>query len=285
MNESATQMSAELAAELSSNERRTVDPRTMPARFHNLLATAISPAHGFASFQDSGRRESLAMRVGSGLHAMMFDLPRVMWTGKVRNGKVWDAFKAEHSAEVILNRKEWARAEKIAASIRRHPIAERLLMGPGTIREKTIYWTQLGRARRTTPDVRGPFHVCELKSARCTEPGKFVRDAGFRSYHVQIAEQGLAIEAETGHKPTESYIVAVESVEPFAVTVFQVSDASIRKGERLAQLWLERLMACEAANHWPAYSDGIELLDVPDDSLDVFESVELPEWATKEDEP
>ncbi|MBA2720769.1 MAG: PD-(D/E)XK nuclease-like domain-containing protein [Chloroflexi bacterium] len=281
------EMTAELAEELAANNtRRAVDTKTMPARFGNLKAVGQSPAHGFASFQSAFDPETLALRMGSGLHAVLFeDRPVIMWTGKVRNGKVWQAFKDQHSGKIILSAKEYARAQEIAAAVRRHPIAANLLFGPDTIREHTIMWEQLGRSRRSTPDVRGPYHVCELKSTRCAEPSKFNRDGAFRAYHVQLADQCLAIEAETGKRPEEAYIVAVESVRPYAVTVLQLTEQTLRKGEHLARLWLERLISCERSGLWPGYTEQIEVFDVPDDGFDlafVDEIEEVQAWKERE---
>lgn len=279
-------MSAELRDELAANDtRRLVDPRTLPARFHNLRAVATSPAHGFASFQGFGF-DSLATRIGTGAHALLFaDKPVAPLPPhiKQRRGKAFDAWKlASDPATVVLSRKEYERACRIRDSIRRHDVASNILFGPGTVREGKILWTQRGRARQSTPDVRGPYHLGDLKSTRCSEPGKFIRDAGFRSYHVQLADYSLAVQAETGTMPTEVYIVAVESAEPYAVTVFQVSDATMRKGRHLAELWLGVLLECEMHGSWSrAYTENIELLDIADDGLDLVYDTDsdTPDWA------
>lgn len=269
MDDDAERMTAELADELASNERRVIDPRGVPVRFSHLKAMAQSPAHCFNAFQESERRETLAIRIGSGVHAMLFGQPVVRWEGKVRNGKVWDAFKAAHAGAAILTRKEWARAEAIAASVRRNEHAARLLFGPATLREQTIHWEQLGRARRSTPDVRAPHYVVELKSTRCAEPGRFCRDATFRGYHAQMVDQLAAVEYETGIRPEKAYVVAVETLPPYVVTVLELTPRALDRGSQLCRLWLERLLVCEQANHWPAYCESIDVFDVADDDLEL----------------
>lgn len=269
MDADTERMSAELRDEIASNERRIIDPRTVPARFHNLKAMAISAAHGLASFQYDGD-ETLAKRIGSGVHAMLFNKPCVKWTGKVRRGEKWDAFVKENPGKLILTSKAWDHSAAIVASIKRHPIAMQLLFGPGTIHEKSIAWEMHGRKRRSTPDVRGDFHVVELKTTRCAEVAKFTRDAGYRGYHAQLADQCLAIEHETGKRPSEVYIVAVETVRPYVVQVLQVSDYTLGKGERLVVGWMARLLEAERTNQWPGYSEGIEMLDIPDDAFDAM---------------
>jgi hypothetical protein len=283
VNAATEAMTAELAAELASNERRLVDPRTMPARFHNLKAIGLSPAHCLASFQERTDRESLAIRMGSGVHALLFDQPIAVYTGKVRNGKVWDAFKTDNADKCILSRKEHSRARAIADSVRRHPDAAKLLFCDGAIHEDTILWEQLGRARRSTPDCRGSYGVVELKTTRCAEPGRFVRDGMFRAYHAQLADQMDAIEYATGKRPEKAYIVAIESVAPYAVTVLELTDRALERGRALVRMWLERLLVCEAANAWPAYRESIDYFDVPDDEIDLVFANDADE--TEGDEP
>ena len=269
MIDSALSMSAELAAELgASNRRLLIDPRTLPVRFHNMKAMGQSAAHCLASFQDR-RFDSLPIRIGAGSHAMMFDQPWTVFPGKVRNGKVWDAFKSEHSDKPILNAKERDVAEAIAASVRAHDEAAALLFGPEMIREQTINWQQLGRSRRSTPDVRGPHWIVELKTTRCAEPGRFTRDGMFRGYHAQLADQMNAVEYETGRRPSKAYIVAVESSPPHVVTVMELTDRAIERGDSLCRGWLERLLVCEADNSWPGYRECIEMFDVGDDPVDL----------------
>lgn len=264
-------MTADLRDELAANSNAAtpIDPRTRPARFHNLKEMGRSPLHCFESFQDDSDRSSLALRLGAGTHALLFGQPVAVFTGKVRNGKVWDAFKAEHDGTVILNAKEHARAEAISNAIRSHEIASRLLFSPGTRHEESILWEQDGRARRSTPDARGAYHLVELKTTRCAQPDRFMRDAMFRAYHAQVADYRAAIEASVGVKPRDCYIIAVESVRPCAVTVLRLTDRALEMGDRLCRLWMERLRACEASNEWPPYCQSATDFDVPDDELDL----------------
>lgn len=260
-------MTAELVDELRSSERRLVDPRSMPARFHNLKAMGQSAAHCLSSFQDPDWKDTLALRVGKGVHAILFDLPIAIWTGKVRNGKAWDAFRLEHDGKTILTRKEHARAQAVADSIRRHHEASLLLFSDDAVREQTILWAQCGRARRSTPDVRGRYHVVELKTTRCAEPNRFCRDAMFRGYHAQLADQRAAIQHETGVLVPKAYIVAVETVAPYPVTVLELTERALERGAALVRGWLERLLVCEASGSWPAYAECSVPFDVPDDEI------------------
>ncbi len=253
MESSVLELTGMLRDELAANDQVAVDTRTIPLRFHHLKAMGQSPAHCLHSLvNDNGK--TLAIRIGAGTHGLLLGQPVVEFTGKTRAGKEWKAFEeANGSAVAILNRKEYARASEIVAAVRAHPVAAELLLSPGVLHEKTINWQQQGRIRRTTPDARSATWLAEFKTGRCVEPGKFVREATWRGYHAQLADQSAAIEFETGKKPEKVFIVAVETVRPYVVQVLELSQRALEQGERICRLWMERFLACEAANEWPGY--------------------------------
>lgn len=245
-----------------------VDPRTVPARFHHLKAMSRSGAHAFDAFQASDR-DSLAIRLGAGAHAMLFNQPVSVFLGAVRRGKEWDAFKARAGAGVILNAKEHAQASAIANAVRSHPTAARLLFAEGNKFEHTIIWEQNGRARRSTPDCHSPRHVVELKTTRNSDPRSFVYDALRSCYHAQVADQCAAVEFSYGTKVTDAYVVAVENVKPYVVQCYRITSRALEQGARMCRLWLEQLQACEAANFWPGYQQTMADLDLQDGNVEL----------------
>lgn len=241
------------------------DTRSMPLRYSVLKLMGKSAAHA----RDAALRESdgpsLALRLGSGTHALTFGTPEVVvYEGKQRRGKEWDAFAAEHSGKVILNAKEYARAKGMADAIAANDVARRVLFAPKVIREERIDWTWNGRAWRSTPDARDFRVLAELKTTRCADPAVFWRDALKMGYHVQLAIYRRAIEQTTGVRPERVYLFAVESVRPYVVTPFLLTERSLEHGDRLAKEWHERFLACEARNEWPGYTSGVTELDVYD---------------------
>lgn len=242
----------------------TVDPRTVSVRFHHLRSIARSLAHAWHSFQQDGE-ETLSMRLGAGVHALLLGQPVVLWDqpaakgdGKApRNGKAWEAFEAKHGEAVILNRAEYDNAHRIADSFRSNDHAELLLTSPGSVYERTIYWQQDGRARRTTPDIAAPAFVAEVKTTRSADPHWFRRDIRKMSYHAQVADQRLAIEADTGRLPEEAYIIAVETLPPHVVQVYRLTPRDLALGENMCRRWLVALLEAEASNVWSGYSDGV----------------------------
>ena len=269
MDSHAIALTGELRDRIAAN--RIVDPRDMPIRHHNLRAIGRSPAHYLESFQD-GRSSTMSMRIGSGTHGLLLGKEVVLYPGKVRNGKVWDAFEKEHAERgaVILNAKELAKATAMNAAVRAHETANRVLFCEGTVHERTILWEQMGRKCRTTPDAASIRHLVEVKTTKCADPARFVRDAMFAGYHAQLANQADALEYQNGIRPKDVYVVAIENTAPYVVEVFRLTPNALEQGARLNRLWLERALSCEAAGTYPGYSQCISDFDVSSDDLDLI---------------
>jgi len=265
MDNAAIDMSATLRDELAANDQ--VDPRAVPLRFSTLKMFAQSPAHYLHAVRN-GYDESLSMRIGSGAHAILFEQPYTVWTGKVRNGKIWDAFETEHKGELILNARELGEAQAIAASIESHEIASRLLF-TDTVVEKRIDWEWQGRAFRSTPDAAGRTHCVDLKCLRSSDPDRVQWQSRTMGYHAQAALYRRALNS-IGHNIKENYLVVVENKAPYPVTVLRFTETALETGDRMCALWMERLRNCEDNNCYPGYVQTIVELDLPGDGLDGF---------------
>lgn len=268
------------------NVRRLVDPRSLPARFHNLRAAGLCGAAALYSFQGDNT-ETLAKRLGSGTHALITGKPCVLWDQPAKSGKgkakrdprseAWKAFGAAHPGAVILNAKEMDAAKRMAAALMDHHIAGPLLSRPGMLFERSIIWSQNGRTRQSTPDARDGEVNCEIKTTRCAAPWAFTRDVKKMAYHAQVADQRAAIKHETGKAPRHSYIIAVESSRPHVVQVYELTEATLDKGDQLLEIWMDKLQMYETCNLWGGYSERIEPLEL----TDPFEAtIADPDWAT-----
>lgn len=260
-------LSEELETEIATNS--IVDPRTVPARFSNLKHMARSALHYWDSVQ-SDRESTIAMRFGRGVHAMVLGQPYIVWPGKDRRAKGYKEFAKEHADKEIMTRKEHVVASGLSQAILRHPIAAPLLFDYSSVIEEQIAWSWMGKACTSRPDSRQASSILvDLKTTQCAEPVKFERDAMWRAYHAQLAYYEMAIEHLTGTSPKDSYIVAVESKRPYAITVLKLTDEAREQGRKLCRLWFERLLVCEQSNSWPAYTESICRFDVPDNDFNV----------------
>lgn len=253
---------AEVTEELASMLRAPVDPRSLPVRFSRLKHMSLSPAHYYAACQRDESEQTLAMRLGSGVHAIVLGQPVERYSGR-RAGADWKKFQADHPGALILNDREWYEASAMASSILRHREACAILLD-GTEIERHLEWSYLGRACSSRFDARGPYHLAELKTAQTSNPRLFIREAIRMHYHGQCAFYDQATRTERGEGFSNVYLIAVEKSQPHPVTVYRLTERVLDLGRQTNRLWMEQLLACEASNEWPAYSDAIVDLDAPE---------------------
>lgn len=233
-----------------------------PLRFSHLKHISQSAAHYRHRLSAPEKRKAVYEK-GTALHSYLLgDEDSVVVYPARRAGKAWDAFEANHSHQTILIESESRDVIGMRDSIRRHEQAMDLLRGT---REQTLQWRIGERDCAGTPDVRTARRVVELKSAKTTQPDRFIREGLRFGYHAQLAWYLDGVASSGLGTPEEAWIVAVESSPPYPVTVFRLTDRAIEQGRRLCRLWFERLRVCEESNEWPAYVQGDFAFDVPDE--------------------
>jgi len=243
---------------------------TPSVRFSRLKQIAQSPAHYryAADRADDASPGSPAMARGRAVHAVVLGTPYAVWDGPVRRGKEWDAFALEHAGVPVMNTTEYDMARAMRASVLRHDIAREMLFANGMVREQRIDWTRDGVACHGTPDAYGNGLVVDLKTTKCAEPERFVRDAKWRAYHAQLAFYASGLLA-LGVETQRLAIVAVEAVAPYVVTVFELDATAWTSGDALVASWWERMRQCEAAGVWPGYTEAAVRFGVDDETLSI----------------
>ena len=234
--------------------------RELPVRFSHLRAYGRSAMHGHYA-RTTEWKPTAPMLLGTAVHKLALNIGAVIaYPGKVRRGSEWEAFRDSHADSQILTAAEFAKATAMAEMLAECDIAREIMNG---IAEETILFDWYGRKCRATPDVRGKGFVTDLKTCQTSDPEKFVWSSLRFAYHAQMRMQCEAAKVDI------AYIVAIESTEPYPVTVFRVTDEALAEGEKSLSLWMERLITCEASNSYPPYSQSILPLDVPrNDELD-----------------
>lgn len=232
-----------------------------PIRFSMLRAYGRSAAHGLSSRLGRGDEPTSAIERGTAVHAMVFNTTKVIGYSGVRRGKEYEKFAADNPETEILTANEYGKAARMAKAVQESSLAMSVLQGEA---EQTLLFNWSGQDCRVTPDLRGLTYVTELKTCATSDPDLFKWDALRRHYHAQIAYQRLGCKL-TQQPITDAYIVAVESSEPYPVTVFQVTERALDAGDRLLSLWMERLCVCEESGRWPPYVESMVELDAPED--------------------
>lgn len=231
-----------------------------PVRFSRLKLMAKSPLH----YLSQNVEETAAMERGTATHSLVLGGKRVIaYPGATRRGKEWEAFEAANQDAEILTKNDYELAHAMAESVKRNQQAMAVLAGQ---RELEVAWQMMGRSCGSRLDVLGTggAWVTDLKTCTVGDPARFMWQALRMNYHAQLAFYMEAARAAGLGDPQAAYVVAVESTAPHVVTTMRLSDRALARGRQLCALWLEKVLACEAAMAWPGYADGIVELDVPD---------------------
>jgi len=247
----------------------------LPVRFSHLKAYGKSALHGHHARTAAEDDPTQSMERGTAVHAILFGNKKVCgYPGKVRNGKQFEAFCAEHADHEILTMADFDKARRMADAVQAHKLAWPLLQG---VQEETLLFRWNGINCRSTPDVRGADFITELKSGATCDPARFVWHSLRMQYHAQMAMESIAFARKnSGARPADCFIVAVEQSPPHAVQVYRLEDRALQAGEKLLMLWSERLKVCEASGSFPAYTETVMPLDVPDEEEELVFSDDGP---------
>lgn len=250
-----------------------------PLHFSHLKNMAESAAHAYY-YGEHGLQQTAAMRLGSGVDALVFPKttqeiqdevvltlatgtrPVLLYPGR-RAGKAWEEFKAEHANAIILIESEKRKVYGMAEAVAKKADAMRVLSGN---QQRTIKWKIGQRECEGTPDAFGDDYLSELKSTKSARPERFESDGRHRGYHAQLGWYNEGLLQSRLAKPRSHYIVAVESKAPHPVTVFELTEQAKDQGTRLWRLWFEQFLTCEESGEWPEYAQGIVPFDVPSDA-------------------
>lgn len=238
------------------------DPLSVPVRFSRLKHMGRSPAH-YRYAIEHGSPDSPAMRGGRIVHALLLGGIEnlIVWDGS-RRGKAWETFELEHEGEDIITASELDAGHRIAAAVREHEEAMRLLDGQ---HEVEIEWTIAGRQARARLDVLAHDYVTELKVTGDGQPEHFQRTALRLGYPAQLAWYMDGATLATGRAMKRAYIVEVESKPPHVVTPLRLTENAITYGLKTYRKWWEQLRVCEESGVFPGYLDGVGEFDVTPD--------------------
>lgn len=221
------------------------------------------------ALRPDGAEQTLAMRMGSGLAAIVGGLPLLVYHGR-RAGKEWASYQAAAGDTLILNEREHATARAMVAALQNDPIAAPLLFGEGVEHEIPMAWEVNGRAYRTrgVDFIRRGAWIGELKQSRTVQPGRFERDSLRALYpcQVEVYDEGESIVTgrDRDRHPLKKYIIAVEPAPPHLVCVYELTAPAVDFARRTIGSYRSQLRVCEAANQWPGYAQAAVPFDVPE---------------------
>ena len=239
---------------------------------------AKSPAHYLASLT-TPRKETEAMRIGTLFHTLVLEPEKanfVVGPNINKNTKEWKAFKAEAEAagQIVIDEGDNAMLQGMVASIKTHPAASALLSGPG-IAEGSCWWydERSGELCRCRPDFyREDGILVDLKTTEDASLAGFTKSVANFRYAVQAAMYADGVETSTGMPIKAFAFIAVEKQPPFAAQCFQLDFQATEVGRVTYQNLLLDLADCKINGKFPAYSDKVETISLPNWALKgVFE--------------
>jgi len=246
-----------------------------------LVHTAILEPEDLA-----GRYVAVAGRIPANwreTHKRLND--HVIYPGKVRRGKAWDAFQADHDQPIltapeherivgmaalvgdreVVTEEQLQIATSMARAVRTHEAAGQVFTGGRA--EETVQWqdTKTGIPCKGRLDYVTPVRLVDLKTTATIEPRRFSRAAADFLYHGQLAYyHDGAIEAGVLPKDAENpMLVAVQKSEPYDVVVYRLTDQVLDAGRTLYRSLLDRLHDCQNVNWFPGLAPAPVTLDLP----------------------
>jgi PDDEXK-like domain of unknown function (DUF3799) len=230
-----------------------------------------SPAK-FDHDRTHGRPERRVFDFGHAAHGLVLGVgqPVVLvdaadWRSKASQTARDEAYAA---GSVPLLLREYAVVQAMAAGIRAHPVASRLLSGEGRP-EVSMFWRDEStgvdcRARadwlRYPPD--GTPVIVDYKTAVDASPRGFARSAAEHGYHQQDAWYRSGVGACMSIDAPFVF-VAQEKTAPYLVACYQLDDEAVTAGARRNRAALELFAECTATGVWPGHSETIETIGLP----------------------
>lgn len=174
----------------------------------------------------------------------------------IRRGKVWDEFQAANANKTILTPAQFEAALAMRDAVREHPIAGPLVKGIGQ-NELSLRWTH----ERTGIDMKGRIDrlvhgqaLVDIKTSADPTPQAFARTAFNLHYFLQMALYSDGVEA-CGLGTPAVKIIAVQSVAPFDVGVYDIEIEELEFGREQYNAALDRLIECRKTNVWPGFAE------------------------------
>jgi hypothetical protein len=241
-----------------------------PVHFSRLKKMRFSPAHYLG--HDDAHTPSLGK--GSALHSVLLGGKRVVVYEKARNKrhKAYQAFLQDHPSDLIVSTNEAGAVMGMRRSIEAHPLAMKLLEG---VRETLIEWNFAGRRCAGTPDVVHPQlqgHRAkvgvELKTSKTASPWGFPWECKRFGYYQQCSWYANGIEQTMAYpagEVSDYFIVTVESIKPFPVTVFRIEERALNAARLEWRGWMDQLLECERTGKFPGYTEDVVHIGAEDD--------------------
>lgn len=236
----------------------------------SLLKHMRTSPKAYMHARNTPQKDKKSFAIGRAIHCLILEPEKfhdefVAWAGGDRRGKERKEFAANNQGKTILTLDELRQAMGAMSAVKSSKEAMQFLAGG--IAEKSIYWQdpKTGILCKARPDKvwKEKRLLVDIKSTLDVGSISFGRSAAKFGYPCQMAhyEQGC-IHAH-GFEPERQILIAVESVAPHDVGVFEIApeDKAAAAYEVEGLLW--KLKSCQESGEWPGKSQGVQALNLP----------------------
>lgn len=243
------------------------DPKYRAAAGTNwsMLKEMDKSGQAYRYLQTHEREDTRAMGFGRAFHLRMLEEEKyrdrtVVFEGKSRRGKAWEAFVEEHPDVPIVLESEREQLEEMASSLEQHEDAWQLTRTIPGLNEHAAFWVEDGREMKAKIDRLGwapeavydplaPLWVIDLKTTAL--PLKDVdRTIERFNYFPQLEHYSIGVEMLTG-RPTVAVLIFIEKQAPFDVAALYTPPDVRRKARAYRASLLKKLTDCQQRGTWP----------------------------------
>lgn len=183
---------------------------------------------------------------------------------RTKEGKEW---KAKMGTTPILDQDEARAVRGIRDSIAAHDAAKALLAGcDSEVAMFAEHRTGLrikGRVDALKVESDNEAVIVDVKTTSAgADYGTFSRQAASLNYHFSAAWY-CHLAGLNGLPPARFYWIAVETVAPYAVAVYEIHPDALDLGVGMMNDALELIAQCEDEGVWPGYEAEVQALNLP----------------------
>ena len=186
---------------------------------------------------------------------------------------VLSEWETNNGHRTVLSESEYEQVIAMRDSVMAHPSASKILTKEG-VAERSVYWAdeETGVLCRCRPDwwVPSAGILADIKTTDDASPEGFGQSVKKWRYHVQhpmyLDGCNQAIKQAGLDWPEQRYFVfvVVEKKAPYNVGVYVLDDDSVAVGRTEYRGNLHTYAECQASDDWPAFSDKIETVSLPE---------------------
>jgi hypothetical protein len=223
--------------------------------------------------RENGRPDKKAFDIGHAAHTeVLGDGIEIVvvdgeWRTKEAKAKVQEA---RERGATPLHREDYEKVQGMGAALRAHPVAGKLLDPDRGTPEQSLFWLdeRTGVWRRARLDqlphpALGRMIIADYKTTDNAKPDVFAKSIASYGYHQQADTYIDGVRSLGLADDVAFLLIAQETRRPYLISVVELSPMALRIGAERNAKAIDLFKRCTETNHWPSYSEGIEMVDLP----------------------